>query len=170
MRLGEVIVGLLVLVAALAVYSLERWMKTPDGPLVGSAHVADGDTLTVAGTRVRLVDIDAPELEQVCSDAQRNDWPCGREAMSRLRSLVDGKSVSCVARSRDPYGRALAVCTLPDKTDINAWMVRQGFALNFGHSNAYGEEEAEAKAAKRGLWAGNFTMPREWRRQHPRKD
>jgi endonuclease YncB( thermonuclease family) len=31
-------------------------------------------------------------------------------------------------------------------------------------------QETEARAAKRGLWTGDFTQPREWRRQHPRID
>jgi endonuclease YncB( thermonuclease family) len=48
---------------------------------------------------------------------------------------------------------------------VNAWLVRQGWAVASGFSGIYASEEAEAKAEKRGIWAGTFIAPREWRRQ-----
>lgn len=164
------LVMLVVLAGSLAVYGVERWMRTTDGPIVGYAHVADGDTLTISGTRIRLVDIDAPELAQNCTGADGRDWPCGRQASDRLHAVVQGRELTCLSRSRDQYDRALAVCTLPDKTDINAWMVRQGWAVTYDRGQTYGAEQNEARSAKRGMWAGTFTPPREWRRQHPRND
>jgi endonuclease YncB( thermonuclease family) len=43
-------------------------------------------------------------------------------------------------------------------------MVRQGWALASGFTGAYAPDEADAKAQKRGIWAGSFVAPREWRR------
>lgn len=164
------IIIVVVLMGSLAVYGLERWLRNPDAPLIGSAFVADGDTLTIAGVRIRMVDIDAPELDQSCLDAQGREWPCGRQAASQLRSMVRGRDLTCQPRSRDQYGRALATCMLPDKTDVNAWMVQQGWAVSYNYDNVYGRQQAEAKAAKRGIWMGSFTPPREWRQKHPRGD
>lgn len=161
---------LIVMIGSLGVYAVERWMRTADTPVAGNAFVVDGDTLTISGTRIRLIDIDAPELDQMCVDAQGRDWPCGRQASAQLRSRVRGHDLSCQPKSIDKYGRSLATCTLPDGTDINAWMVRQGWAVTSGVANVYGEQQDEAKSAKRGLWAGSFTPPREWRQQHPRTD
>ena len=48
----------IVLIGSLGVYAVERWMRTPDTPVTGNAFVADGDTLTISGTRIRLIDID----------------------------------------------------------------------------------------------------------------
>lgn len=158
----------IVLIGSLGVYAVERWFKTQDAPIVGSAFIADGDTLTISGIRIRLVDIDAPELDQTCVDALGRDWPCGRQASSQLRERVRGRNMSCKPQSLDKYGRSLAVCSLPDKTDINAWMVQQGWAVTSGFANIYGAQQADAKVARRGLWAGTFTPPREWRQQHPR--
>jgi endonuclease YncB( thermonuclease family) len=59
----------------------------------------------------------------------------------------------------------VASCTLPDGTDLNAWVVRQGWALASGFTGAYAPDEAEAKAQKRGIWIGSFVAPREWRRR-----
>lgn len=161
---------MIVLIGSLGVYVAERWMRTPDAPIVGNAFVADGDTLTIAGTRIRLLDIDAPELVQNCLDAQGRDWPCGRQASAQLRSHVRGHDLTCQPKSRDQYGRTLATCTLPDGSNINAWMVAQGWAVTSGYDNVYGAQQADAKAAKRGLWSGSFTPPRQWRQQHPRTD
>ena len=160
----------IVLIGSLGVYVAERWMRTLDTPVVGNAFVADGDTLTISGTRIRLVNIDAPELDQTCLDAQGHDWPCGRQASAQLRSRVRGHDLKCLPKSIDKFGRTLATCSLPDGTDVNAWMVQQGWATTSGFANVYGAQQEEAKSAKRGLWAGSFTPPREWRQQHPRAD
>lgn len=161
---------MIVLAGSLGVYGVERWMRTPDTPVVGNAFVADGDTLTISSTRIRLVDIDAPELDQNCLDAQGRDWPCGRQASSQLRSRVRGRDLTCQPKSLDRFGRTLATCTLPDGSNVNAWMVQHGWAVTSGYAEVYGSEQAEAKSAKRGLWAGSFTPPRQWRDQHPRAD
>lgn len=160
----------IVLIGSLGVYAVERWMRTPDAPVIGNAFVVDGDTLTISGTRIRLIDIDAPELDQTCLDAHGRDWPCGRQASAQLRSHVRGRDLTCKSDSRDKYGRALATCSLPDGSDVNAWMVQQGWAVTSGFANVYGAQQADAKAAKRGLWVGSFTPPRQWRDQHPRHD
>jgi hypothetical protein len=45
-------------------------------------------------------------------------------------------------------------------------MVRAGFALAYRrYSNDYVDEENEARNAKRGLWAGEFTKPWDYRRE-----
>ncbi len=160
----------IVLIGSLGVYAVERWMRPPDTPVSGNAFVADGDTLTISGTRIRLIDIDAPELDQTCTDAQGRDWPCGRQASAQLRSRVRGRDLTCQPKSIDKFGRTLATCTLPDGTDINGWMVQHGWAVTSGFANGYGAQQDDAKSAKRGLWAGSFTTPREWRHQHPRTD
>lgn len=163
-------VGLIVLIGSLCVYAAERWFKSSEAPVIGPAFVADGDTLTINGTRIRLIDIDAPELDQMCHDAQDREWPCGRQASSRLRSRLRGHDLRCQPKSVDKYGRILATCALPDGTDVNAWMVQEGLAVTSGFANVYDAQQDEAKSARRGLWAGSFTPPREWRHQHPRTD
>ena len=48
--------------------------------ITGIPRVIDGDTLEIAGERIRLHGIDAPELKQTCADAGGKEWRCGQDA------------------------------------------------------------------------------------------
>src|SRR5262245_22867054 len=61
----------------------------------GRARVVDGDSLDLAGHRVRLFGIDAPENAQDCRDARGRTYACGREARAALAEAIGGQSVSC---------------------------------------------------------------------------
>jgi hypothetical protein len=58
----------------------------------------------------------------------------------------------------------VAVCYL-DGEDLNGWLVRQGWALHYrlNSEGPYATDEAAARTAKRGIWAGKFVKPWEWR-------
>jgi endonuclease YncB( thermonuclease family) len=128
-----------------------------------SARVIDGDTIDLLGQRIRLHGIDTPEAKQTC---QRDGgaWLCGAAATIALRKLIGGAQVTCAQRDKDRYGRVVAVCHANGK-DLNAAMVLSGMALAYRkYSDDYIGQEASAKAAGRGLWAGQFVAPWEWRR------
>ena len=128
----------------------------------GRAAVIDGDTIEVAGDRIRLHGIDAPESAQDClADGRR--WQCGRQATRALRDRIAKQAVACAERDRDRYGRIVAVCRLGGR-DLNAWMVSEGWALAYRrYTKKYMPEETLAKAARRGLWRGEFVAPWNWR-------
>jgi len=132
----------------------------------GITVVTDGDTIRIDDTRIRLFGIDAPEGKQSCT-RQGVAWLCGQEAGGYLRKLVAGEVLTCAQRNKDRYGRVVAICKLPDGRDIGASMVAAGYALAYRQygGKMYDAPEAEAKAAMRGLWAGEFTPPWEWRRK-----
>ena len=132
--------------------------------IAGAATVIDGDTLDVAGVRVRLWGIDAPESRQVCSVAG-TDYPCGGRATAHLRGLVGGRPVACEPRDTDRYGRTVAVCRVAGR-DLGAAMVRDGWAVAFvRYAKDYVAQEQEARSARRGLWEGTFLAPEIWRRK-----
>ena len=117
--------------------------------LSGIARVLDGDTIEIDSVRIRLWGIDAPEGRQSCLAGSRR-WPCGRRATQALARQIDGRLVGCEERDRD--GRIVAVCRHGAR-EINAWLVREGWALAYRwYSRAYVEEEWAAKASRRGLW------------------
>jgi endonuclease YncB( thermonuclease family) len=129
----------------------------------GRARIIDGDTLEIAAQRIRLHGIDAPEMRQSCRKGS-DSWPCGAEATKALRSMIQDAEVTCQERDRDRYGRIVAVCFARGE-DLNAAMVRRGWALAYRrYSVDYVDVETSARAARAGLWAGEFVPPWDWRR------
>jgi endonuclease YncB( thermonuclease family) len=127
----------------------------------GQVVLSDGDSLRLGADRVRLRGLDAPELDQSC---QRNGktYACGREARDALSRLINGRPLACTGWERDRFDRLLGNCTAGGD-DINRLMVESGWAV------AYGDFESEENAARqghKGLWAGSFERPRQWRDEH----
>lgn len=119
--------------------------------------VIDGDTLVLeGGTGVRLLGIDAPELEKEGRPAEF----LAHKAKAALNDLTHGKRLRLeYDRLRyDHYGRLLAYLFLPDNTFVNAAMVRQGLAHVYFHAPnlRYRQDllaaQREALEAQRGLW------------------
>jgi endonuclease YncB( thermonuclease family) len=154
--LAAVVIGLSLLLAA-------RLDRVAERSNAGTATIHDGDTLTVQGQRMRLLNIDAPEYRQNCT-AGGETYPCGRQARAALAAMTAGKAVTCKGWERDKYDRPLVVCGAGSPAlELNSAMVRQGWAVAYGD---YRGEEAEARTAKRGLWQGDFQRPRDWRIEH----
>lgn len=132
--------------------------------IVGYADVRDGDGLRLAGQTIRLQGADAFELHQTCSTGA-----CGRDARDALRRLTASRAVTCEPVDTDRYGRTVAVCSV-EGADLGAQLVRDGHALAYRrYSLAYVDEEAAARAARAGAWAGTFQNPADWRRANPRR-
>jgi endonuclease YncB( thermonuclease family) len=131
--------------------------------------VVDGDTLVIGAEHVRLHGIDAPERDQVCRRADGSDYDCGRMASSQLRREIADHVPACSGLYRDRYERQIAICTVEGR-DVGDAMVRSGWAIDVPRYSGgrYAAAEAEARAARRGLWAGDFENPARWRREHPR--
>ena len=129
----------------------------------GTARVIDGDTLEIQDEIIRLHGIDAPENAQTCRKPNGKEWQCGQEAATALSELVGRRPVTCEGRERDAYGRTIAVCRIDD-TEINRWLVAQGWAVAFRrYSTDYVDAETEARAQGAGIWASTFDMPWEYR-------
>src|SRR5262245_24076617 len=129
----------------------------------GVPRIADGDTVQIGTTKIRLEGIDSPETDQLCLDREGKRWTCGIEARDRLVQKAGGKPWRCRTNSVDPYGRALATCEV-EGTNINRWIVRAGWALSFvRYSHEYDSDEEAARQVKAGLWSGAFIAPWEWR-------
>jgi endonuclease YncB( thermonuclease family) len=129
----------------------------------GSPRIIDGATLEIAGQRFRLHGIAVPALDRACRRA-RQDYPCGKVARAALWDLVGGLEVSCLpvaaaARAGGAGESTPATCTAGG-TDLNQGMVETGWALaDRAASEAYPALEADAAAARRGLWSGEFDLP-----------
>lgn len=119
-------------------------------------QVIDGDSVMVRHgddlLAVRLLGIDAPEKYDDCY---------GFEALIALQDAVLRKPVKLLTDSSqadtDYYGRHLAYLFV-DETNINQWMIEEGYALEYTHDQAYAYQSVfralqdDAYRAERGLW------------------
>lgn len=126
----------------------------------GHARVIDGDTLEIAGIRIRIGGIDAPEQAETCIDAQGRDWPCGAWATEQARNLIGSARLNCVDLASRSYNRVVARCYL-DGQDLAVRLIEAGiarpclrFAREQGQEGPYLQAEAIAIAASAGIYAG----------------
>jgi endonuclease YncB( thermonuclease family) len=143
------------------------------GPLAAAEYtgkvvgISDGDTLTLLvpegasfkQIKVRLGEIDTPERKQ----------PYGTRAQQALSDLAYNKQARVVVQDTDRYGRTVGRVFV-GATDVNAEMIKQGAAWVYRQylkDQSLLTLEAQAKAAKRGLWGLPETErcpPWDWRR------
>jgi endonuclease YncB( thermonuclease family) len=95
-----------------------------------SPHVADGDTITCAGVRVRIYGINAPGLSHPHVGIEEE--PGGREASARMLALTRTRVTCTIAGNQyDRYGRMVAKCGTARTPDLGAEMVREGLACQW---------------------------------------
>lgn len=119
---------------------------------VAPSGVIDGDTFDAGEVRVRVLNINAPEL---------GTMP-GKYAYYHARKLLSGKEVTLIEEPNhggDKYGRHLYHVILPDGKNFSAEMIRRGFSkywIKYGRSKIYDAEyqaaEDEAREKCHGLW------------------
>lgn len=144
---------------ALLALAIPAQAEDISGHVVG---VTDGDTLTLldAGKtqyKIRLGDIDAPESSQAY----------GTRSKQSLSDLCFDKDAVVRVLDHDRYGRTVGRITCAG-VDANLEQVRAGMAWvyrQYLRDQALLTVEAEARQARRGLWAdANPTPPWDYRR------
>ena len=121
-------------------------------------RVIDGDTIVLDGNeKVRLIGIDAPELNDLREPVQHLGEDCYRFA----KGLVEGKRVRLEYNQEriDKYGRTLAYVYLEDGTFVNAEIVKQGYGFAyvkypFKYMEEFRRYEQGARESRIGLWHG----------------
>jgi micrococcal nuclease len=157
MRKSSLLAVLAAIFAAAASTTLAETVSTK----VLKCH--DGDTCTVRlqgrSQRVRLAEIDAPEVDQ----------PYGRAAGARLSNLVVGRTVTLVITDIDRYGRPVATMYLGNRS-INVDQVASGMAWvnpRYSHDPKLALLQVKARMTRVGLWSQQGPIPPwEWRRAH----
>ena len=132
--------------------------------------VIDGDTVLVLRhghpLKIRLADIDAPEVGHAGSQKSQPYGPASRDA---LKQLVLQRRVEVDTLAIDKYGRTVALLRL-GALNVNEEMVRRGMAWEYSHFHSdqhYIALQQQARQAKRGLWQQAGPMPPwQWRRLH----
>ena len=145
--------------------------------ITGTAIVTDGDSIKINNNRIRLVGIDAPEINQQCKLKENGDeYPCGKWSKRSLKSFVEGSDVTCFYNELDRYKRILGVCYRGNQNsvavkkkvkdlELNSYMVRLGNAVAYKkYSSKYVDDEKYAIENNYGMWAGEFEMPWDYRK------
>jgi len=131
------------------------------GPVVS---VLDGDTIEVLhntrAERIRLNGIDCPEKGQAY----------GKRAKQAASELIFGKEVTLQIYGKDKYRRTIADVLLPDGTNVNHTLVKEGWCWwyrKYAPGDVMLEElESRARASGIGLWADSHPVPPwEWRKR-----
>jgi endonuclease YncB( thermonuclease family) len=130
-----------------------------DKRLTGTViSVEDGDTIIVAGERIRLASIDAPEMGQAY----------GQTSRGRLAYMVLGQTVTVAYGQKDRFDRVVGTVFKTDCTNVNLKMVEEGAAwyyeafqceIDLRQRQAYAAAHAQARAARRGLWSADAVAP-----------
>ena len=138
------------------------------GTASGSVQVTDADTIKLEDKTFRLDGIDAPEVDQDCLDAEGTTYPCGQIAAQELRELIGEQHAYCEDLGADTKykQRRIGRCYVLDGSDLNRWLVQQGWAINFEPyaKGRFKADEDDARAGHRGMWKGCFVAPRDFRR------
>ena len=125
-------------------------------------RVIDGDTVKgkVEGKQItiRLVEIDAPEMDQ----------PFGLASKNFLMKLTSNEKITYTSEGEDRYGRTLGKL-FKNKENLNALMVKSGLAWVYEryakNQNLYVYQEV-AKSKNLGLWQSKKPIaPWVWRKK-----
>ena len=122
---------ILLLLAAVLAWACDQAPQPPPQK-ARVIKVIDGDTLVLESkARVRLLGIDAPEMEREGRPAEFQS----HQAKAYLAQLVEGKEVRLEygPLRYDQYGRLLAHVFLADNTLVEAALLRHGLARVYFH-------------------------------------
>lgn len=135
----------------------------------GYARALTGAMIDIEGLHVKLLGIEAPYMQQTCTDKFGQGYLCGQKARDWLQNWVQNKVIKCHIISPENNGRATGVC-FSEGYDVAAVTVNAGWAVAYTkNTDIYVPYEHQAGTNKRGLWAGTFYKPWDWKKLQSRK-
>jgi endonuclease YncB( thermonuclease family) len=90
--------------------------------------VVDGDTLWWEGEKIRIAEIDTPEMNGRCPAETAR----ARQAQARLVQLLNARQVSFERVGTDRYGRTLA-----NFGSVSEALIREGLARRWGDQRGW---------------------------------
>lgn len=146
-----------------------KFSGVPNATIKGEGRALEGDLLTVAGTAVRLMGVDAPDPGQMCKNRYGRELDCFTIARDVLASLIKGEEVECTLADEDRSRGKQGECRVRG-IDLGGAMVARGWAFQYwGLTSAYQRAESYAQSKRMGLWAGRVEKPWEWRSRQLRE-
>lgn len=125
----------------------------------GKVEGFDGGAVQIRGLHIALAGITAPARKDLCANhTTKEEFDCARPARRRMTELV-AKGVACNiidVGSNQLWGR----CRNPDG-DLGRLLVQAGLA-RAAKDGPYEEAQKQAVLGKKGLWAADMVLPRDW--------
>ena len=138
-------------------------------------YLYDGDTIRLTdGRHIRFIAINAPELAHDGHDAQ----PLAEAAKTALAHLIPVGSRVGLRFDKERYGphrRVLAHVFDSQGRNVSVALLRQGYAFaiavppNLWQSTCYFQQEARARADRRGIWGQAYYRVKDARQLHTRE-
>jgi endonuclease YncB( thermonuclease family) len=101
---------------------------------------------------IRLEGIDTYEADETCKTKSGDTWPCGAKARAALTLFIRSRAVTCTVPQGAASNNLAARCSVMDQ-DLSTWLVRRGWAMPQGNSEAELAKALDAaKTEKLGLW------------------
>ena len=145
-------------------------LNPEDYPFVeGYASAVTGSMLDINGLHIKLLGLEAPYMQQTCTSKFGQSYNCGQSSKNWLQDWLQNKIVKCHIISPENNGRATGVC-FSEGYDVGAVIVNAGWAVAYTkNTEIYVPYEQQAGEKKRGLWAGTFYKPWDWKKLQSRK-
>ena len=125
----------------------------------GRVEGFDGGSVQLRGLKVVLAGITAPSYRDFCGNRNsKEEFDCGRPARKRMADLV-AKGVACEiveVSGAQLWGRCRGV-----DGDLGRLLVQSG-VVRAAKDGPYAEAQKQAVAAKKGLWAADTILPKDW--------
>ena len=138
-------------------------VHTPAAPWYQVVRVVDGDTVVLsmsgADTKVRLIGLNTPETV----DPRRAVQCFGKEASHKMQEIIGGQVVRLEQDpsqgANDKYNSVLGYMFLADGTNVNEYMIAQGYGYEYTYHTPYvyqkefTQAQMTAQTQELGLWA-----------------
>lgn len=125
----------------------------------GKVEGFDAAAVQIRGLHVALAGVTAPQRKDLCaSRAGKEEFDCARPARKRMAELV-AKGVACEivdVASGQLWGRCRGA-----EGDLGRLLVQAGVA-RAAKDGPYAEAQKQAVQGKKGLWAADVILPRDW--------
>jgi endonuclease YncB( thermonuclease family) len=120
--------------------------------------ILDGLTLASGPVVLRLSGLEGPAAKAACRDENGHAWACGLQARAALNNKTRKQKLICTVADEAADGIPEAACAVEGE-DLGLHLVAEGWARPLkGAPESHLTGVQEARAAKRGLWNGDWAI------------
>lgn len=122
--------------------------KQPEATSWKRPMVVSAGVFISKGTEIKLAGVEFVNLDKICIDHTKRNWPCGRFAKTAFSNYVRGRTIACdpVESQSDSI---TTHCKLGEKS-LAKWLVANGWAV--ASDQTFRNEQSLAEKSFLGIW------------------